>query len=693
MKRIRTGNSINLLYSIFVDNEDQKLPEDLTGILVSVELRNMPYRLLVPIKPIILGNTITINIPGKPMLKLGKYSLTVMYQKNGVDYALDSDVFTIVDRSDETGGSVCCPDMEVVAVNVSGTVEYVSPQIQSDWNETNTENPAFIKNKPQLSKIATSGSYADLSGTPSIPTKVSNLTNDTGYVTKAVNDLESYYRKAETYTQDQILNLIGQIKTVRIEKVDFLPQVGEANVIYLVQKIGSEQDVFNELIYIEGKYEIIGNTQIDLSNYVTTENAEKTYQKQEAGKGLTSNDFTDVYKRMLDSMRTVQLASYSAGKYTIDAPYSDLMLVKFAATNVAESTPTVVLSSDPLTIYTLKINSRNARPLEIVSQSFAFIYFDRGAANVFAVEIDPATDATALSGLARNEYISPATLKYVLDNRPSTAASPAIIYSPENLPKETITISFDGLNIPAGYGMQPWDIIVAKNGNLLIVDTVELDFDRVAVRFLTGLTPEEKYINLDMFVGTSGPISSDQLNILMPLLQSGVSVGKKSDGSTFSLSVEPVSQGIYYIRYGLAVPGANKVDLLAYEIAVSARDREYVVTENIISDIASKSYVDGKIGSYTTAASIENLNSDYENIYVTLTANEALSVNAFGAGYNGKSITVYIYSSAARTVIIPTTGNYVSMCGSSYDLPAGKWVEFNFKGVEGTWHIAKLEQE
>lgn len=44
-----------------------------------------------------------------------------------------------------------------------------SDPVQSDWTETNTGNLAYIKNKPSLATVATSGSYNDLSNKPSIP--------------------------------------------------------------------------------------------------------------------------------------------------------------------------------------------------------------------------------------------------------------------------------------------------------------------------------------------------------------------------------------------------------------------------------------------------------------------------------------------------------------------------------------------
>ena len=41
--------------------------------------------------------------------------------------------------------------------------------VQSDWAETNIESVSYIKNKPTLSIVATSGSYDDLLNKPTIP--------------------------------------------------------------------------------------------------------------------------------------------------------------------------------------------------------------------------------------------------------------------------------------------------------------------------------------------------------------------------------------------------------------------------------------------------------------------------------------------------------------------------------------------
>ena len=57
--------------------------------------------------------------------------------------------------------------------------------VQSNWNEADSSSLAYIQNKPSLATVATSGSYTDLSNTPTIPTATSDLNNDSGFITSS----------------------------------------------------------------------------------------------------------------------------------------------------------------------------------------------------------------------------------------------------------------------------------------------------------------------------------------------------------------------------------------------------------------------------------------------------------------------------------------------------------------------------
>ena len=62
---------------------------------------------------------------------------------------------------------------------------------------------------------------------PAIPTKTSDLTNNSGFITKAVNDLTNYYLKSETYTKEEVQSLISAINSVTLQKVESLPEPGD----------------------------------------------------------------------------------------------------------------------------------------------------------------------------------------------------------------------------------------------------------------------------------------------------------------------------------------------------------------------------------------------------------------------------------------------------------------------------------
>ena len=66
----------------------------------------------------------------------------------------------------------------------------------------------LITGEMVLHKISKTGDYNDLLNKPTIPTKTSDLTNDSGFVDNSVSNLTNYYNKTETYTQSEVNNLL-----------------------------------------------------------------------------------------------------------------------------------------------------------------------------------------------------------------------------------------------------------------------------------------------------------------------------------------------------------------------------------------------------------------------------------------------------------------------------------------------------
>ena len=104
-----------------------------------------------------------------------------------------------------------------------------------------------------------------------IPLNLSELNNDTGFITNAVNNLLNYYLKSDVYNKNEVDNKISAIKTIKFQKVDELPETGESNIIYLVSGKTKAENVYDEYIYLDTGWELIGTTQIDLTNYIQSD--------------------------------------------------------------------------------------------------------------------------------------------------------------------------------------------------------------------------------------------------------------------------------------------------------------------------------------------------------------------------------------------------------------------------------------
>ena len=131
-----------------------------------------------------------------------------------------------------------------------------------------TSNYNDLSNKPKINNVELSGnkSLSDLG----IATKTSDLTNDSGFITKLVNDLSNYYLKSETYTKTEVNNLIGQIGSIQFQVVNELPLTGNSSYIYLVPSSNpTTQNIKDEYMWNNNAWEQIGSIRIDLTGYAT----------------------------------------------------------------------------------------------------------------------------------------------------------------------------------------------------------------------------------------------------------------------------------------------------------------------------------------------------------------------------------------------------------------------------------------
>lgn len=139
--------------------------------------------------------------------------------------------------------------------------------------------------KVEASKIyQPKGDYAlksELPQMPAVPTKVSELENDSEFVTAP-----ELAKKQNALTPGEGISITGDKITCTLDTslyvvVSELPSVGLENKIYLIESNESgEQNIYAEYAYVNDAWEKLGQyrAEINLEPYLTKESAQTTYQ-------------------------------------------------------------------------------------------------------------------------------------------------------------------------------------------------------------------------------------------------------------------------------------------------------------------------------------------------------------------------------------------------------------------------------
>lgn len=145
--------------------------------------------------------------------------------------------------------------------------------INSTGGSGGTSNYNELTNKPSINNTTLSGNKtsSDLglqpAGNYALESEIPDVSN---FITNTVDNLVNYYKKSETFTKQEVNDLIAAITTLDIQVVQTLPTEDiSTTTIYLVPKQTSEaNDAYDEYIYVSNVWEHIGSTEVDLTNYV-----------------------------------------------------------------------------------------------------------------------------------------------------------------------------------------------------------------------------------------------------------------------------------------------------------------------------------------------------------------------------------------------------------------------------------------
>ena len=143
----------------------------------------------------------------------------------------------------------------------------IAPSKNAVYDKINAMDTTISGKQDTISDLSTIRSWASKWATAVQPwDNISTLTNDSGFITKAVNDLTNYYTKNEVYTKTEVDNKIANFAWFKV--VATLPTTDiKTNIIYLLWPVGSWADRYEEYIYSNNAWIKIWETTVDLTPY------------------------------------------------------------------------------------------------------------------------------------------------------------------------------------------------------------------------------------------------------------------------------------------------------------------------------------------------------------------------------------------------------------------------------------------
>lgn len=186
-----------------------------------------------------------------------------------------------------SGKGLSTNDFTTALLNkLNGITAGAEVNVQSDWSESDDTSDAFIKNKPNIP--GASSTTPKMDGTAAVGTETTwargdhvhpkdsskaNLASPTFTGTPKAPTAAAGTNTTQIATTQfvgtAITNAIGSLELIKFQKVTTLPTTGASSIIYLVPKSSTvTQNIYDEYVWIDSKWELIGTTAIDLSGYV-----------------------------------------------------------------------------------------------------------------------------------------------------------------------------------------------------------------------------------------------------------------------------------------------------------------------------------------------------------------------------------------------------------------------------------------
>lgn len=208
------------------------------------------------------GDKVKLELDAELTSKISKSLVTPMVRPSatelvGVD---DGNSQTMI----EIGDGLKLENGVLSSTGSGGVVEEIDPTVPQHVKEITENDIKSWDNKAEKSEIP----------------DVSN------FITNTVDNLVNYYNKTETD------NKLSAIPKFKIEPVNELPTENISSTTVYLLKVGTDSpELYEEYIYVNNAWELLGTAKVDLTGYVTTEILNNMLQSY-ALKGDLNNYYT-----------------------------------------------------------------------------------------------------------------------------------------------------------------------------------------------------------------------------------------------------------------------------------------------------------------------------------------------------------------------------------------------------------------
>ena len=219
-------------------------------------------------KPQINGNTLEGNKTNE-QLGIPVYTEGTGITLSGNTISADTDV--LATKADLNSKQNVIADLPQIRSGASAGATAVQPEDLARIATTGSYNDSL--NKPSVNNITLTGNKSldalgiQPKGDYALRSEIPDVSN---FITNTVDNLVNYYKKSETFTKQEVNDLISAITTMDVRVVQTLPTEDiSATTIYLVSKTpAGANDAYDEYIYVSNAWEHIGSTEVDLTDYV-----------------------------------------------------------------------------------------------------------------------------------------------------------------------------------------------------------------------------------------------------------------------------------------------------------------------------------------------------------------------------------------------------------------------------------------